>query len=221
MKDSTIYKHPSYGVIGINRVSTRDKGLFMSDVTTNSYMELTIKTAEVDRHLHTDWVHGCNTLISVKLSPTQFAELLTSFNIGDGVPCTIDFVKGTGFIDYLPLPSKVDVIRKEAEEQIQSADEGISSAIDTLTQAAEGKGYLSKKQISDVISMLNSARYLYTNNNFAKKRAQEEIDNMVIQAKSQISAFVDHKIYSTGISALAQGFSAPKLVDGSSTEGEN
>ena len=216
----TVCQHASYGMVGINRVgctrgnTTGGNQLFMSDVSVSNFMELTIKRAGVERALNHDWPFGEETLITIQLSPVQFAELLTNMNCGDGVPCTIHYTRQDGWIDYKPLPSKIDIIREEAKQQIEDCENSITKTIKLLEEAARGKGYLGKTQIKDLIDTLKGAQYLYQNNDYAKRQAQLEIDKMVVEAKSQVAAYVDHKIYSTGLKALAEGFSAPQLDEG-------
>lgn len=220
--DGKVYEHESYGMVGINRVggggTLGDKQMFMSDVSVGNFMELTIKQARVERDLHHDWPFGEETLIKIQLSPIQFSELITNMNVGDGVPCTIAYMKNKGFIDYKPLPAKIDVLREEAEQQISTAEQGIQSAISTLQEALRGKGYLSKKQMQELIDSLSQARYLYQNDDFAKRSAQEEINKMVLQARAQVAAYVDHKIYSTGVKAIQEGFVMPQLNEGTKSE---
>ncbi|MCM1322859.1 MAG: hypothetical protein NC218_01600 [Acetobacter sp.] len=213
-----MFESKSYGMVGINRVGSGstlgDKQMFMSDVSVGNFMELTIKSARVERDLHHDWPFGEQTLIKIQLSPIQFSELITNMNVGDGVPCTISYTKEDGHIKYEPLPAKIDMIREEADEQISKAESGVQSALSTLQAAIDGKGYLSKKQMQEIVDQLKEARYLYQNNDFAKRSAQEEISKMVLQAKAQVAAYVDHKIYSTGVAAIQDGFVAPQLNEG-------
>ena len=219
-----VFQDKSYGMVGINRVgctrgnTSGGNQLFMSDVSVSNFMEITIKRAGVERALNHDWPFGEETLVTIQLSPVQFAELLTNMNCGDGVPCTISYTRQDGWIEYKPLPSKIDIIREEAKQQIEDCENSIAKTIKLLQEAADGKGYLGKGQIKDIIDTLKGAQYLYQNNDYAKRSAQLEIDKMVVEAKSQVAAYVDHKIYSTGLQALTEGFVTPQLNEGASTE---
>ena len=78
-----VSKHESYGIIGISRVTSHPaKNLFGSSVKHTHSMALRIKTASVDRHLNQDWYHAENELIEIEMSPTQFAEMITSLDTG-------------------------------------------------------------------------------------------------------------------------------------------
>jgi hypothetical protein len=85
-------KHPSFGMVSFSRCYGTNRRLFQSHVKNMTTVRLRIKQASVKHSLHQDHTYGEESLIEVELSPAQFAELLTSMNVGDGVPCTINYV---------------------------------------------------------------------------------------------------------------------------------
>ena len=90
-------EHPAYGVAVFNRMQGRTARLFGSPLKDHSHtVQLTIMRAAIKHDLGQDWIHsaGGQELITVTLSPAQFADLLTNMNVGDGVPCTIERVQG-------------------------------------------------------------------------------------------------------------------------------
>ena len=85
----TIKKHPSYGMLSFHRVHGAATPLFGSSVQHRDTIRLTLKEGEVKRSLNTDWYFGGKQLFEVEMSLSQFAELITSLNMGDGIPVTI------------------------------------------------------------------------------------------------------------------------------------
>jgi hypothetical protein len=115
MTDRTT-KHPTFGVVGLSRV-TGNVRLFSSHMETNSsFIKLTVKRAEHKFHLGQTWIHGGDHLCEVYLSPAQFAQLLTDMNHNDGVPCTIRYVKGEPDPGEVPeMPSEHKHIRDDVK----------------------------------------------------------------------------------------------------------
>lgn len=66
---------------------------------------------------------------------------------------------------------------------------------------------ISKSIGGELLHKLSVALSDLEGNNFEfyRKQATEEINKMVVEAKSQISEYVDRKIYSVGLEALMNG----------------
>src|SRR5271154_1604303 len=104
LSDATVEKHESYGMVGINRTSSSGTNLFGSIATHHSFITLSVKRAEVHRHLASDWYHAeARDLIEIEMSHSQFAEMITSPGIGDGIPCTIRAFDGK-LLESCPEP---------------------------------------------------------------------------------------------------------------------
>ncbi len=54
-------------------------------------------------------------IVEVEMSYTQFAEAITSLNIGDGIPVTITKVNGA-FVEPCPYSDRQKVMRREVDE---------------------------------------------------------------------------------------------------------
>ena len=216
-------KHASWGMVGFYRTQCSGRQCFGSDVTNSNTIRLTVKHAEKHRELGRDWCRGDDTICEIELTAMQFAELLTNMNCGDGVPCTITYTNNEGHIKYKPEKSKIDLIREERDEKIDGAfsalkevEEEIACLINNKKIAKSVGSELSHK-LSVALSNLEGYGY-----NFYKKQATEEIDKMVVEAKSQISEYIAAKVYSVGLETLMKGADiTPKLNGGNSDGGEN
>ena len=90
-------EHPSFAVIGVSRVSSGPPGytLFDSPFHHQHFIQITIRRAYKYRQLHRDNIGDLGgELIQVHMSEVQFANMVTSPNMGVGTPCTISHFDG-------------------------------------------------------------------------------------------------------------------------------
>ena len=211
--------HDSWGMVGIYHQHHGGRQLFGSDVTNHNTICLKIKTAQCERDLGNDWIMGDKTLIEVTLSANQFADLLTNANIGDGVPCTIEYVIGKGMIKYKPQKPKIEVIEEERDALAEKALSDIHSSIAMVKELLEKKK-ISKTVGEELLFNMNGAlsSLVGGGKEFYKKQARQEVEDMIVEAKRQVQSYVDNKIYSTGLQMLKEGFKTPQLIESEDTE---
>jgi hypothetical protein len=200
---------PSWGMIGASQCSG-SPNLFQCDVLPHNFVRVTIKQAEKTRDLHRDWVHGRNTICEVILSPTQWAEFLTTMNCGDGVPCTIRYTQQDGVIEHEQEHNHLDLLIEEGNQKVDSTMNSLRQLVKDLDALIDNKkiskslGAELQYKVSLAISNLDGE-----NAKFFKKKIKEEVNSYTQQAKANIQAFVDHKIYSTGLQELQKQASLP------------
>ena len=206
-------KHASWGMVGFSRTQCSGRQCFGSDVTNSNTMRLTLKHAVKHRELGRDWCMGDDTICEIELTALQFAELLTNMNCGDGVPCTILYTNNEGHIKYKPEKSKIDIIREERDKKIDGAFSSLKEVEKEITALINNKK-ISKSVGSELshklsVALSNLEGYGYE---YYKEQASEEIDRMVVEAKSQISEYIAAKVYSVGLETLMKGADiTPKL----------
>ena len=94
--------HPAYGIASFHRICGNAGNLFGSSVYCDHYVEMEISSGvEIDNGSYHSYLSSGKPHIRVAFSPAQFAELITSMNIGPGVPCTIKEIAGER-IDKIP-----------------------------------------------------------------------------------------------------------------------
>lgn len=206
--------HDSWGMVGIYHQHHGGRELFGSDVTNYNTICLKIKTAQCSRDLGRDWIMGDKTLVEICLSANQFADLLTNANMGDGVPCTIEYVAGKGMIEYKSQKPKLAVIEEERNELTEKTISDLESSIAMVRELITNKK-LSKSAGEELLSKINGAysSLVGSSKEFFKKQAKQEINDMVTEAKRQVQSYVDNKIYSTGLKMLQDGFVSPQLIE--------
>lgn len=90
--------HESYGLAGFTRSTIGGSGvnLFGSSIKHSNTICFRVYHAEVERNLNQDWYYASGRLpiVEIEMSQSQFAEMITSMNIGDGFPVTIRSIDG-------------------------------------------------------------------------------------------------------------------------------
>ena len=207
-------KHDSWGMVGIYHQQHNGRELFGSDVTNYNTICLKIKTAQCSRDLGRDWIMGDKNLIEITLSANQFADLLTNANMGDGVPCTIEYVVGKGIIEYRSQKPKLEIIEEKRDELAEKTVSDLESSIAMVKELIANKK-LSKSVGGELLSKMGGAysSLVGGSKEFYKKQAKQEVNNMVTEAKRQVQSYVDNKIYSTGLKMLQDGFVSPQLIE--------
>ena len=207
-------KHDSWGMVGIYHQQHNGRELFGSDVTNYNTICLKIKTAQCTRDLGRDWIMGDKNLIEITLSANQFADLLTNANIGDGVPCTIEYVVGKGSIEYKSQKPKLEIIAEERDELAEKTVSDLESSIAMVKELIANKT-LSQSAGKELLSKMGGAysSLVGGSKEFFKKQAKQEVNDMVTEAKRQVQSYVDNKIYSTGLKMLQDGFVSPQLIE--------
>lgn len=208
-------KHKSWGMVGFYHNFGSGRELFGSDVTNHNTIRLTVKHAIKHRELGRDWTMGDDIICEVELSALQFAELLTNMNMGDGVPCTIKYTREDGYVEYKSEKSKIEVIQEERSEEIDKASSNLQEVISELTELISNKK-IPKTVGNELLHKLKCATSNLEGSNyeFYKKQAFNEVAKMVVEAKSQISEHINHKIYSVGLEHLINASEVTPLLNG-------
>ena len=190
-------KHESYGVVGFSRVQvTPPTNLFGSSIKHGNVISLRIGTAKRRRDFQRDWITKDESLIEVTMSATQFADAITSLNVGDGVPCTIDFVKGDVWDKekrrYRTNPPETD-FKKRSQGELKKEMSELTERLEKLSNDAkiilESKGTIKaedKKTLLHGIAML--IQEVNSNIPFVHKCFQGAVEKTVTEAKGEIDA---------------------------------
>lgn len=205
--------HPAYGLVGISRRNGLKK-LYGSALDKHgSQISLTVKTSERIHDLHYDRHHGREVLIELSMSHAQFAELITTPNCGDGVPCTLEFVAGRGH-----LPSIDFETQTEAAKVVDGFRESLSDLSEKLRQKATALdellekrtlGKADRKRIRELFGFVRQE--VDCNMPFAVEQFQEAAEKVVTQGKAEIDAMVSGTVRKLGLESLEQLASAGSL----------
>ncbi len=204
MDKQTRSTHPSFGLIGVSRVtSSRGETMFGSSIKHGSFMKLTIKRAEHVRSLATDWYHGREVLAEVYLSPTQFAEMITALNVGDGVPCTIRQTVNEHNIGEPPFEGKGTIASQEFQDAVNEVVNDKTLYYAEAMEILNSGKPIGKKDRETIAKAFQYQKAGLTGTiPFLETQFTKQIDKTVLEAKGAVEAFVEHKIRQTGIEAI-------------------
>jgi len=202
--DREVHEHESFAMLGISRGSTSfGKNLFGSSIKHSHTITLRIKPAKLDRHLNRDWFHGTRVpYVEVEMSYSQFAEAITSLNVGDGVPVTLRYLDGRE-IEECPQFDKRQKIDEEFEKEMKSIGQSLrilTAQAESLLNDKKAPTKADKEAILSGIKMLRQE--IESNVPFIKKSFTEQMDKTVIEAKGEVEGFVMHKVISAGLEGL-------------------
>jgi len=201
------FEHPSFGVVGLSRVSG-NATLFGSSVRHQHFISLTIKNAALIRSLHHDRISaaGRDEIIRVSMSAVQLGEMLTNMNVGEGTPCTIErMMMGGKYAEVEDPPSVVSTKQTYEEEFKEEAKQIAVNLREALKSAREleAKPTTTKTERKDLTHKLEMVlQEIEANMPFLVKQFNEKIEKVVGEAKGEIEAFHSHVIHQTGLQAI-------------------
>ena len=208
-------QHPSYGMIGFNRVQATGTTLVGSEFRHQHFVTLRIHRAERHRDLSNDWWFSRECLIEVSLSEAQFVELIARPNTGDGVPCTLEWIMG----ETMPDPPEPKPIRERYRADMKhDAEECVKDlrVATTDLQKAVDQGKINKTILRDIIGKLESAACSVDRGiPFVEEQFEEAMEATTRHAAAEIEATVTQTAIRLGLDQMRQiAAGAPKLIDG-------
>lgn len=208
MDKDTEYTHPSYGMISISHRSGSPK-LFHSALDHHyNYVTIAIKTARLFRSDTGDRLYGPmhGDIAEVDLSAAQFAELLTTANIGLGVACTLRNV-GNKRIEPPPnIDSQPENLRTEFKARASEFSKRILAETAEVKELLKNKATISKGDREKIASVLGQvAQELEQNMPFLVEMYQEATEKVTGAAKAEVEGFLVGAIRQAGLAALAAG----------------
>lgn len=210
--DVHVQKHPSYEMAMFSR-SNYKCSLFGSNIQHNDIISLKISSAEHDRSNNNDYYHANRTLIEIKLSQSQFADLITSFNMGDGTPCTIDRFNGENYPDC-PLKSKLDIFHSEFKKTMFNHTVDMKMVVEQAKDILENKNTIGKADREIILKGIDALMSKISSTvPFIANQFNESMENTVKSAKAEIEAFIENKIRSTGLETLISSEEKIKFID--------
>ena len=179
----TRMEHPAFGVISVSKMSGNTR-LFDSEFSHQNFITMRVKPAYVDRHLSRDWIHSRDPIVEVSMSEHQWARMLSSIGVGEGVPCTLQRI-GKEMMPAIPkLDTGTDKHVKEMLGHLDSMQEEVhalkSAIAETKMTKTAMKGLLSRVER---IRMVASSNLKFVANSFS-----EHIEETVEAAKTEVAA---------------------------------
>ncbi len=216
-----IYKHPSYCLVSFSRRQGNPK-LFGSALTMHySYVTLQIKTTSLVRDEHDDRYDGQinGDIIEVDMSAAQFAELLTTMNVGLGTPGTLRRLNNVAIEEPPDLPSEVEHIQMTFDKDLRSFAKTVLEK--SLPQARKilEKPSLNKADRAELLNILESvSRRLTDAVPFILEMFNESVGKRVTAAKTEIDSLFGVILRKTGLKSLQLEASGENPIELSSKD---
>lgn len=198
-------KHPSYGTLLFNRRNGGTRALFGSSIKHRDTISMYLYEAEISRSLNKDWIHGNNRIVEVEMSYSQFAEAITSMNMGSGVPVTIQYIKGVGNIEPCPFIDKRGQFENEFKDDIRKNNKLAEKLITEAEKLFNEKKSFTKSDKENILSILSKLKQeIGVNTEFTYSQFNEQMDKTTMEAKGEIEAFMQNKINTIASAALVE-----------------
>lgn len=201
-------RHPSFGMIGIARVSGTTR-LFGSSVEHQNYVYLTIQTAyhSRDPKTHSDWIFADMPLIEVAVSFNQLSEMLFNSNVGDGVPCTI---KGRRKGDWEetwkegepPVTENTKQYLDEFQNRMNELVSDMKKAVKMAKAAVDDKNFGKGKREELAKEVETISNQISNGMPWALEQFIEKMEQVTMHAKAEIESMFESKLRQAGIEAV-------------------
>lgn len=204
-RDDQVLEHPSYALVSFSRISTSGhRRLFGSSIPNHLHsVRLKIAKAQWIRRESGDQYYSSmrGDIIEVELSAFQFSELLTTMNIGMGVPCTI-ISKDCQEVESPPeVTVEAENIGVKFEDEMKGIGERLRKKKDEILAGFPAS--VSDKvrhNISAGIDKMVQEISDYTP--YILDQFKEATGKMTQVAKSEVDALMTHTIVQMGMKAL-------------------
>jgi len=182
--------HPAWGLIGASRVSsTPGAPLFDSDIRHSHYVVVRLSRAKRKRDLSHDYKYGAEEIVEIAMSEAQWASFVSTMNVGQGVPCTIEriFMERMPGLEYEPrLAESMDEVANASAKAMEAINEAFAA-------------YSEKKTAANLRSLEAAIANAPANITYTAKALSEHAENVVQRASADIEAMVTSKAKQLGI----------------------
>lgn len=218
---STSQKHPSHGVVSINRSVGGSRRFFGSEVKHGTSVTLTISPCErqVD-NFGTHYYPRNPPYVQIEMSSEQWANLITSINVGCGVPCTISRLNGEHVEPEQITETFTEKSTRKFRERVSnkiSEARSIAAGVRTFLETTN----LSKKAKDEINSSLDRiVKNFAANEEYFLTEFTAEADKVLTSAKAELDSFIGQVMMQVGNNVLTQSdkcgntkFELPNTID--------
>ncbi|EIX9776766.1 TPA: hypothetical protein L9B97_004621 [Klebsiella pneumoniae] len=195
-KNRDMVTHPAFGLVRVGRVNSSGTNLFDSDIDHRELIELTFHTAAIEQDGYSNRVtkgEDRSPLLVARLSAAQWAAMVSSFGVGEGVPCTLSKIRD-GKLVHLPEIEKSETMHERFSNDIAARVSKDITRIEAITDklgSLIASGKIGKRDLRDIYDSLSSAvNNLPGNMAFGAELTQEAVDKIVASGKAEVEAYI-------------------------------
>ena len=201
--DEKFESHPSFGQITAGRVqSNPSQPMYGSKLRHGRYIIITISQSKMFRSINSDRYCDDKQLIQVRLTENQFAQFITSLNIGGGVPCTIERLNMKQ-VEPPPLRDEVAIVKNTFDEKTKVIARTLEAAQKRLATMVAPGGKASKAELNLLQKEIeHAAREISGNMPYMVECFVETMEDVVTSAKTDIEAYMSDAAARAGVKGL-------------------
>lgn len=206
-------KHPSFANIYLGRSQCSGrKALFGSSIKHHDTITLRISPAFMDRDLNYDRIYAENTpYIEIEMSQSQFAQAITSLNMGAGVPVTLRRLNGE-YIEECPFVDKREQFSNEFRSEMQQISKKLSETTKEVEELIQEKRTFTKADKEKILSTLNAVTMqIGSNYPYMYSMFNEQMDKTVTEAKAEIESHLQARMEDVALKAIGKNKDAEML----------
>lgn len=195
--------HESWGKINVSRVSGCTN-LFRSSLKHHNWIELTISNAVVvdDTGTHDFLMEAGPPLITVAMSETQFARMISSLNMGEGTACTLEAIGGHRLKSPEP-EDRAAHFEKTHNEHLDGNAEKIRDIGSRMQEMLDRKHRPTLKEMAELIHEMRVAGGNFdSNQDFYREQFREDMEKVVEEAKTEIESHIMNAVSKAGLEHL-------------------
>ncbi len=206
-EDEKEFDHESYGMVGFSRITGNPGRLFGSALgSQHTFIKLRITKATRRHALGRDWYHGeAHPVLELDLSAAQFAELLTSMNVGSGIPCTLRYADGKVLAPPPNEKLEAEQVRHDFKGKTEQVAKRMDDTVKKITEilAKKNIGQKDREEIQSLLGLV--VQEVRSNLPFWLRSFNEATEKMTVAAKAEVDSFMTHAVLLAGIKALSEG----------------
>jgi hypothetical protein len=205
-------RHPAFGQIAISRVSGKAT-LYGSDFEHQHYVSISVFESELHRNLSRDWMHTRKEFIRLDMSEAQWAAFVSSFNVGEGVPCTITYVQGdTKMRPGIPHRDEQHEFNREGAETVADVEARLDRLMHDIETGALGKMNVgTQRELISRVQMIK--QQIGPNLKFVAQSFGEHLEARLSKAKIELSAWAQNVLVRAGMQSIAQREGLPITLE--------
>jgi hypothetical protein len=206
-------KHTHKGQLYVGRVSRGGAvPMYGSKIEHSTTIQIQLSTSREERKYGKEYYYGGERLVEIELTQAQFAEFVSSFNVGSGVPCTIRNINGQE-CDEPEKPDPINRIQKDIDNADSCYLERIDKISELLSTNEQNKKGLNLTETREILHEMKIIKLgLESDRKFYQRQARVEVDNMIVEAKATLEAHLTNRLTDLGAQALAnQSLDAPQV----------
>ena len=207
-------KHPSFANLYIGRSQcSGQKALFGSSIKHHDTITLKIFPAFIDRDLNMDrYFPEARPYIEIEMSQSQFAQAITSLNMGAGVPVTLRRLHDQ-YIEPCPFVDKREQFNSEFREDMNELTRKLTEATKHVEKLIEEKRTFNKADKDQILSALKSVTsQLASHYPYMYSMFNEQMDKTVTEAKAEIESHLQARMEDMALKVAGQEMKASEML---------